>query len=100
MPCSEALSKLEPLLEGLDSERVPEGRECIICFTELRNVRFQPCGHMLVCQQCHHEELTTCYQCNTQIAVTLPDFPQTDTFVREAVGSEKDERRRRKRKEK
>jgi len=85
---SEALAKLEPLLEGLDMEIIPEGRMCIICETDLRNVRFQPCGHMLLCEFClpaAYQGVTAlkCYQCRSKVAETSPDFPQTDTFVRQ-----------------
>jgi serine/threonine protein kinase len=88
MPCSEALAKLEPLLEGLDMEIIPEGRMCILCETDLRNVRFQPCGHMLLCEFClpaAYQGVTAlkCYQCRSEVAETSPDFPQTDTFVRQ-----------------
>ena len=81
MPLPEALDKFEHLLGELDTERVPEGRECIICCTELRNMRFLPCGHMLLCQDCLNDALTNCYQCRAQIAGSVRDFPQTDTFV-------------------
>ena len=92
MTCSDALAKLEPRLDGLDSETIREGRECIICFEELRNVRFQPCGHMLVCSACWDAGLAhvlqssipegaRCYSCRKPIAETSRDFPQTDTFV-------------------
>jgi hypothetical protein len=52
MPCSEALAKLETLIEGLDMEIILEGRMCIICETDLRKVRFRPCGHILFCDFC------------------------------------------------
>jgi serine/threonine protein kinase len=92
MPCSEALAKLEPLLEGLDMEIIPEGRLCILCETDVRNVRFQPCGHMLLCEFClpaAYQGVTAlkCYQCRSEVAETSPDFPQTDTFVRQSSRS-------------
>jgi len=82
IPCSDVLAEIETLFEKLESENVPEGRECILCMTELRNTRFWPCGHMLVCSDCNDEELTRCYTCRASIMEKRQDFPQTDTFVR------------------
>jgi len=82
IPCSDVLAEFETLFEGLESESVPEGRECILCMTELRNTRFWPCGHMLVCSDCSlNDELTRCYTCRALIVEKRQDFPQTDTFV-------------------
>ena len=93
MPCSKALAKLEPLLEGLDMEIIPEGRMCMLCETNLRNVRFQPCGHMVLCEFClpaAYQGVTAlkCNQCRSEVTETSPDFPQTDTFVRQ-INSQK-----------
>jgi len=32
-----------------------EARECVICFTNPKNVLLRPCMHMAICQQCYEE---------------------------------------------
>jgi len=80
-PCSDVLAEFEERFEELESGSVPEGRQCILCMTELRNTRFWPCGHMLICSDCNDEAMTKCYACRALIVEKRHDFPQTDTFV-------------------
>ena len=32
-----------------------EGKECLICLTEERNMLIMPCGHLCVCEGCGNQ---------------------------------------------
>jgi serine/threonine protein kinase len=85
MDCAEALKEMESSMPDWDTEHIPEPRECLICMTENRDVRFLPCGHMLVCSNCIPWDYQSmdrfCYCCKMKIDDVVQDFPQTTTFV-------------------
>ena len=55
----EAVSKEEGVRPGID---VPHGRECVLCFVELRGARFD-CGHCVCCPGCASSLLALHAQC-------------------------------------
>jgi len=85
MECAEALKEMESSIPDWDTEHIPEPRGCIICMTENKDVRFLPCGHMLVCSNCIPSDYQSmdrfCYICKKKIDNVIQDFPQTTTFV-------------------
>jgi hypothetical protein len=45
--------RLQPLRTRIvDAEDIAVPRDCIICLENRRNIRIQPCGHQLLCEQC------------------------------------------------
>lgn len=47
-------------------KEILEGKECIICTTEEREVAFQPCGHLSTCINCSFK-ISTCCICRLEI---------------------------------
>jgi hypothetical protein len=48
--------------------RPTESLKCIICLTNSRVIRFDPCGHLICCDTCsRHPSLITCPTCRVRI---------------------------------
>ena len=55
-----ASRSLEALI-GIEEEG--EGKECLICLSEERNMIIMPCGHLCVCQGCGDTIQSKNYDC-------------------------------------
>ena len=48
--------------------RPNESLKCIICLTNSRVIRFDPCGHLICCDTCsRHPSLISCPTCRVRI---------------------------------
>ncbi|CAF3422902.1 unnamed protein product [Rotaria socialis] len=83
--CLEKNPKLRPTAQAIADELdAMTERLCIVCMDALRSVRFQPCGHKVVCVQCLAQIQQTkvssqCILCNQVIASAQEDN-NTNTF--------------------
>ncbi|CAM4891965.1 unnamed protein product [Rotaria socialis] len=83
--CLEKNPKLRPTAQAIADELdAMTERLCIVCMDALRSVRFQPCGHKVVCVQCLAQIQQTkvspqCILCNHVIASAQEDN-NTNTF--------------------
>lgn len=44
-----------------------DDNKCIICLTNDKEIKFNPCKHILVCQSCSTTEMKTCPTCGSEI---------------------------------
>ena len=49
---------------GVAEESTSNHLECCVCLAAKRNILFEPCNHVAVCQQCDtHMKVSRKYQC-------------------------------------